>query len=97
MDDNKTRVWEAKLNPEHYEHNKEAMNHLRQLSPLTHEVTGCKDCLFCYDSYSCEHPSNYDERGQIHEDDISLFAAKENRSPKFCPLDKEPITIAKKK
>ena len=74
---------------------KEAKDYALAVVKNAKKVNGCSDCPFCYSNYSCEHPSNYDERGQINEGDISTFAAKQNKCPKWCPLDKEPITIIK--
>lgn len=92
--DGKTRVWQAKLNSEHYEHNQKAMNHLNQLFPATHLVTGCRDCplagrLFDYEEYHCSHTNAGNELLKYENYD----SVHGNGSPDWCPLKEKSITI----
>lgn len=60
-------------------------------------VTGCKDCPFhiiteYYDAF-CHHPES-GKGGGVHMG--KSLGDYENKTPDWCPLNKEPITITKK-
>ena len=54
------------------------------------KVTCCKDCPFYNDEWSnCKHPKHEFESGDCSEE------WSKGISPKWCPLNTEPITIIK--
>ncbi len=63
---------------------------------MTQDVTGCKNCPMMashFDGWGgahCNHP-------ETEGDDLDEVTMKENETPDWCPLKKEPITIEFKK
>ena len=57
------------------------------------KVTGCKDCLMWDNDYEygdiCSHPKS------PIDNELAYEWINDNKSPDWCPLNKEPITIEK--